>query len=155
MVRLNAKTNSSVVSGLVIFTRARVVATFVLGGVTKTRRSPISKIASTNHFPDPFPKMSSIIVKKGTVSVKEEGLRSFLWSKKCLVLREQTLSFHKSDTSDQASALLFLKELEKVERVDLKPCCLELATRERSYYLSFKDDEELYSWMDEIYLVLL
>ena len=69
-----------------------------------------------------------------------------------LVLREQTLSFHKSDNADQASALLFLKELEKVERVDLKPCCLELATKERSYYLSFKDDQELYSWMDEIYL---
>ena len=100
----------------------------------------------------PKPLMSTIIVKKGNVSVKEEGLRSFLWSRKCLVLREQTLSFHKTDTSDQASALLFLKELEKVERVDLKPCCLELATKEKSYYLSFGSDEELYSWMDEIYL---
>ena len=55
--------------------------------------------------------------------------------------------------SKQAIALLFLKELEKVERTDLKPYCIELVTRDKSYYISMKNDEELYSWMDEIYLV--
>jgi protein-serine/threonine kinase len=55
--------------------------------------------------------------------------------------------------SKQAIALLFLKELEKVERTDLKPYCIELVTRDKSYHISFKSDEELYSWMDEIYLV--
>ena len=55
--------------------------------------------------------------------------------------------------SKQAIALLFLKELERVERTDLKPYCIELVTRDKSYYISMKNDEELYSWMDEIYLV--
>lgn len=41
--------------------------------------------------------MNSLVVKNGYVGVKEEGLRSFLWSKKWLVLRENTLTFHKSD----------------------------------------------------------
>lgn len=96
--------------------------------------------------------MSSFVVKRGTASVKEEGLRAFLWPKRWLVLREQTLSFHKNEDSKQAIALLFLKELEKVERTDLKPYCIELVTREKSYFISMKNDEELYSWMDEIYL---
>ncbi|KAJ3319669.1 Protein kinase [Boothiomyces sp. JEL0866] len=96
--------------------------------------------------------MNSLVVKNGYVGVKEEGLRSFLWSKKWLVLRENTLTFHKSDTSTQAVALLFLREIEKVERTDLKPYCIEITSRDKTYYISLKSDEELYSWQDEIYL---
>ncbi|KAJ2998594.1 Protein kinase [Globomyces sp. JEL0801] len=95
----------------------------------------------------------STVVRRGFVNVKEEGLRSFLWPKKWIVLREQTLTFHKNETSPQATALIFLKELEKVERTDLKPYCLELKTRDKSYYIALKSDEDLYDWLDEIYLV--
>ncbi|KAI8899271.1 kinase-like domain-containing protein [Globomyces pollinis-pini] len=94
----------------------------------------------------------STVVRRGFVNVKEEGLRSFLWPKKWIVLREQTLTFHKNETSPQATALIFLKELEKVERTDLKPYCLELKTRDKSYYIALKSDEDLYDWLDEIYL---
>jgi protein-serine/threonine kinase len=48
-----------------------------------------------------------------------------------------------------------LRELDKVERTDLKPYCIELVTRDKTYFLSFKNDEELYGWMDEIYLVII
>lgn len=37
------------------------------------------------------------VVRKGYVSVKEDGLRSWIWSKRWLVLRESTLLFHKND----------------------------------------------------------
>lgn len=36
-------------------------------------------------------------------------------------------------------------------RTDLKAYCFELVTKDRSYFLSCKNDEELYSWMHEIY----
>lgn len=37
-------------------------------------------------------------IRQGMVTVKEEeGIRSFLWSKRWLVLRDQTLSFHKNE----------------------------------------------------------
>lgn len=39
------------------------------------------------------------IVRRGWVSVKEDGLRAWIWSKRWLVLREQTLSFYKSEVS--------------------------------------------------------
>lgn len=42
---------------------------------------------------------SQTIVRRGWVSVKEDGLRAWIWSKRWLVLREQTLSFHKSEVS--------------------------------------------------------
>ncbi|KAJ2999579.1 Protein kinase [Globomyces sp. JEL0801] len=54
-------------------------------------------------------------------------------------------------SSPQAVALIFLKELEIVERTDLKPYCLLLKTREKSYYLGLQSDDELYDWLDEIY----
>lgn len=40
---------------------------------------------------------SSHIVRCGIVSIKEDGLVSWLWRPKWLVLKEQTLSIHKSE----------------------------------------------------------
>lgn len=36
-------------------------------------------------------------------------------------------------------------------REDLKPYCISLVTPVKTFYLALKSDEELYSWMDEIY----
>ncbi|PWN47888.1 Pkinase-domain-containing protein [Violaceomyces palustris] len=93
----------------------------------------------------------SSIVRKGYVSVKEEGIRSWIWSKRWLALREQTLTFHKNETTYQAAALIFLKEITNVTRTDLKPYCIEIETKEKTFYLQLKNDEELYGWMDDIY----
>jgi hypothetical protein len=40
---------------------------------------------------------ASAVVRQGTVQVKEEGFASFLWRPKFLVLKETTLTLHKSD----------------------------------------------------------
>jgi len=37
------------------------------------------------------------IVRRGWVSVKEDGLRAWLWSKKWLVLREHSLALYKNE----------------------------------------------------------
>ena len=47
-----------------------------------------------------LPEMSTLVVKRGYVNVKEDGLRSFLWSKRWLILREQTLTFHKNEVDN-------------------------------------------------------
>jgi len=49
--------------------------------------------------------------------------------------------------------LIFLKEITNLQRTDLKQYCFEIQTKDKTYYLSCKSDEELYSWMDEIYNV--
>ncbi|KAJ3030059.1 Protein kinase [Rhizophlyctis rosea] len=53
----------------------------------------------------------------------------------------------------QALALIFLKEVESVQRVEQKPYCFEIVTKDKSYFIACKSDEELYSWIDEIYQV--
>ena len=39
-----------------------------------------------------------------------------------------------------------------MERTDLKEYCIELVTREKTYYIALKSDDDLYAWMDAIYL---
>jgi len=44
--------------------------------------------------------MSSVIVRSGSVSLKEDGtFASWMWKAKWLVLKEQTLSIHKAEVS--------------------------------------------------------
>ncbi|KAK0451223.1 Pkinase-domain-containing protein [Desarmillaria tabescens] len=94
---------------------------------------------------------ASSVVRSGSVSVKEEGtFASWIWQKKWLVLKEQTLSIHKSETSPQQTVIL-LRDISNIERTDLKPYCLILEAKEKRLFFSLKNDEELYSWQDDIY----
>ncbi|CAO3567604.1 unnamed protein product [Mortierella alpina] len=100
---------------------------------------------------DQSPTNVSGVLKHGYISVKEEGLKAFIWSKRYMTLRELTLSFHRNESTPQSLVLIFLKDINAVTRTDLKAYCFELVTKDRSYFLSCKNDEELYSWMHEIY----
>ncbi|KAJ3192247.1 Protein kinase [Irineochytrium annulatum] len=95
--------------------------------------------------------MSSSVVKRGYAQVKNEGIQSFLWSKKWLLLREQTLTFHRNENTYEALTLIFLKDVQSVQRVEQKPYCFEVVTKEKPYFISVRSDEELYSWIDDIY----
>jgi serine/threonine-protein kinase CLA4 len=53
--------------------------------------------------------MSSTIVRSGVVSIKEDGLVSWLWRPKWLILKETTLSIHKSEVRGFC-LLFFLKD---------------------------------------------
>ncbi|KAI8992270.1 kinase-like domain-containing protein [Pilobolus umbonatus] len=91
------------------------------------------------------------VIKEGYVNVKEDGLRAWIWSKRYLVLRDQALTVHRNEQSGQCVALIFLKEITSVNRIDLRPYSFEIVTDDRSFFISCRNDEELYSWMDEIY----
>lgn len=60
---------------------------------------------------------------------------------------------YRSQQTGQCIALIFLKEITSVSRADLKSHCFELATKNKTFYLACRNDEDLYSWMDEIYNV--
>ncbi|OSD03749.1 Pkinase-domain-containing protein [Trametes coccinea BRFM310] len=94
---------------------------------------------------------SSHVVRSGTVAVKEDGLVSWLWRPKWLVLKEQTLSIHKSESSPQPQTQIGLQDISNIERTDLKPYCLLLETKDKRIFFSLKSDEELYGWQDDIY----
>ncbi|KAI0752103.1 Pkinase-domain-containing protein [Fomes fomentarius] len=94
---------------------------------------------------------SSHIVRSGLVAIKEDGIVSWLWRPKWLVLKEQTLSIHKNETSPQYQSLINLSDIANIERTDLKPYCLLLETKDKRIFFSLKSDEELYGWQDDIY----
>ena len=50
-----------------------------------------------------------------------------------------------------AQNVVSLTELSNIERTDLKPYCLLLEAQQKRYFLSLKNDEELYNWQDDIY----
>jgi protein-serine/threonine kinase len=95
---------------------------------------------------------STTIVRRGWVSVKEEGLRSWIWSKRWLILRESTLTMHKNEVrasslytlglltdiarqaSSNATAFVHLSSITNVQRIDMKPYCIELETKDKSWY---------------------
>ncbi|KAK9235634.1 kinase-like domain-containing protein [Lipomyces kononenkoae] len=92
------------------------------------------------------------IIRQGWASVKEDGLRSFIWAKKYLILRDSNLDFHKNESSPPSSSVA-LATVTNVSRVDIKPYCFEIVRTSgtRSMFISCKSDVDLYAWMDEIY----
>jgi hypothetical protein len=57
-------------------------------------------------------------------------------------------------TKQQSSSPAFicnLGDVVDVQRVDLKPFCVELETKEKLIYFAFRTDEEVYGWMEDIY----
>ncbi|KAI8971524.1 kinase-like domain-containing protein [Mycotypha africana] len=91
------------------------------------------------------------IKKDGFLQVKEDGLRAWIWSRRYVVLREQTITFHRNEQTGHCVALLYLRDINSVSRSELKSHCFELSTKAKSYYFACRNDEELYSWMDEVY----
>lgn len=119
-------------------------------------------------------KSSSKVIKKGYAYVKEDGLRSFMWTKRWVLLKEHALSVHKDEvrfirTIERSSSntycpskqntyqpliLLFLREIESIKRADNKPHCVCIVTNKgKSHHIAFRNDEDLYTWKDEIYEV--
>nr|KAJ3419052.1 Protein kinase [Polyrhizophydium stewartii] len=94
---------------------------------------------------------ASTIIKRGHVLVKEAGIRSFVWSKRWMQLRDQMVTIHKNENSYQALLIIFLKDVEGVQRSDIKPFCFEIVTKERTYFVACDSDSDLYSWMEDIY----
>ncbi|KAF7795771.1 hypothetical protein EIP86_006938 [Pleurotus ostreatoroseus] len=91
------------------------------------------------------------VVRCGVVSVKEDGLVSWLWRPKWLVLKESTLAIHKNEGSLQPQSVLNLGDIANIERTDLKPYCFVVETKDKRVFFSLKSDEELYGWQDDIY----
>ncbi|KAJ2260866.1 Protein kinase [Coemansia sp. RSA 376] len=74
-----------------------------------------------------------------------------MWSRRWAILKKSTLSFHKNEKAIQATALIFLKEVNSVSRSELKTYCIEIKTKDRDYYIQCASDDDLYSWLDSIY----
>ncbi|KAF5376945.1 hypothetical protein D9615_007277 [Tricholomella constricta] len=84
------------------------------------------------------------VVRVGRVRIKGQGsLSGWAWRAKPLILTDEALVI--------PGYRIPLDHITKVERVDLKPYCLLLEVKNRTYHLSFENDGELYDWQDDVY----
>ncbi|MCJ1306881.1 Protein kinase [Agyrium rufum] len=109
------------------------------------------------------------VVKEGPVKFKEDGFGGFIWKQKYAILRSTQLDFHKS-YDGKVQMTIFLKDVTGLKRHDEIPLCVQMlrlsnpqsgsanntsASREdlpqKTLFLQFKSDDELYDWLDNIY----
>ncbi|KAJ3140116.1 Protein kinase [Physocladia obscura] len=113
-------------------------------------RQAISESARKSLRPE---EMNGFVVREGFVTMKEdEGMRAFLWTKRWLVLREQTLAVYKNAAATQSLVMIILRDVISVQRSELRGFSLEIAMKgQKSYNIACKSDEEVYAWIDDIY----
>ena len=66
---------------------------------------------------------SSNVVKRGYANVREDGFKSFLWPKRWLLLRDQTLTLHRNEVGTETPRA----------RVRVCPCLSHSLTRSLYY----------------------
>ena len=111
------------------------------------------------------PLMAASAVKQGFIRYKEDGFASLLWKTKWVSLRHNTLDFSKQEGS-KVSFTIILAHVTGVQRYDAMPLTIELIRAanpaahpgvplreqpQKTMYMKFDGDEELYEWQDGIY----
>ena len=89
--------------------------------------------------------------KSGWVNVKDDGIISFRWPRKYLVLTENSLDFFKSDDKHELWLRIPLLHILNCFRNQMKDNCFEIQFKgNKSIYISTKSDKEMNSWIDLI-----
>lgn len=109
---------------------------------------------------------SSSIIKEGMLKVKDEGLfKSFVWADRWAVLREFELAFYKSQNTSKLASAIQLRDVVGIERSDAVPLAFEITRAinagkgsspprdgpTKVITCRVDTDEDVYSWMDNIY----
>lgn len=87
-------------------------------------------------------------MKSDYVFVRDEGIRSFHWSKRWIVLHPQELTLHYSPDDASVVAAIPLSEINSVGRNEAKPFCLLVKTEKKKFYLSFPSEKGMFDWQD-------
>lgn len=92
-------------------------------------------------------------IKKGYLYLRDDFIKLH-WSKRWAVMRPESLSLYKSESSGTPDKIIFLSEVQRVSRHDSRECCLEVTTgpsdKGKKWYLSFREEKDLFDWMDAL-----
>ncbi|KAJ3390687.1 Protein kinase [Entophlyctis sp. JEL0112] len=98
---------------------------------------------------------SAQVVREGFLNLQEDGLRSFLWLRRWVVLRENTVVVYKTAVklaATQSRLIILLKEVVSVNRTSLKTFAFEIVLESgRVLNFSCRSDDEVYAWIDGVY----
>lgn len=111
--------------------------------------------AATSYHPlaTDFNKMkihSTIHRKSGWVQVKDEGIISFRWPKKYMVLGDASLDFFKNDDKAELWYRIPLLHVSNCIKNQMKENCFEIQHKTKSTFISARTDQEMNMWIDSI-----
>lgn len=146
------------------------------GNMSQISISPITRTATSTYtgstVPLPLARQQSgldgqggvAVIKEGWASVKEGKNFISPWKQKWLILRKETLDFHKTEAG-KVSYQIILKDVLGVSRVEAAGTIFEVKRSlngtstnpgeddgtSRTLQIKVKGDDELYEWIDFIY----
>lgn len=119
----------------------------IVGSFSKSKNNDTSGLASDLN------KMkihTTVHRKSGWVQVKDEGIISFRWPKKYLVLGESSLDFFKNDDKAELWYRIPLLHVSNCIRNQMKENCFEIQHKTKSTFVCAKTDQEMNMWIDSI-----
>jgi protein-serine/threonine kinase len=93
---------------------------------------------------------STVHRKSGWVHVKDEGIISFRWPKKYMVLSDTSIDFFKSDNKLELWYKIPLLHVSNCMKNQMKENCFEIQHKTKSTFISAKTDQEMNMWIDSI-----
>ncbi|ORX77870.1 hypothetical protein K493DRAFT_293706 [Basidiobolus meristosporus CBS 931.73] len=90
-------------------------------------------------------------LKRAYLTVRGAGIRNWMWTKRLIILKNIAITIHKHENEYKASEVIYINSIVDVVRCDLRPHSFKVLTTDKAYYFSCRNEEELSSWMDDIY----
>lgn len=94
--------------------------------------------------------MHTVHRKSGWVQVKDDGIISFRWPKKYLVLSETSIDFFKSEEKSELWYRIPLLHVYNCVKNQMKENCFEIQHKTKSTFVTTKSDQEMNMWIDSI-----
>lgn len=110
-------------------------------------------VATMNKLDSDFKQMkihSTVHRKSGWVNVKDDGIISFRWPKKYMVLSETSIDFFKNEDKIELWFRIPLLHVSNCIKNQMKENCFEIKHKTKSTYVSAKTDQEMNMWIDSI-----
>lgn len=159
--RLNLMPNTNNLPG----SMANMAISPIPGTATSTYSGSTISLPIARQQTNPADGMGGVAIKKeGWASVKES--KNFIqpWKQKFLILRKESLDFHKAE-GGKVSYTIYLKDVLNVGRVETNGIIFEVKRRNdsasnspgdddghtKTLQIKVKSDDELYEWIDLIY----
>ncbi|QPG76490.1 hypothetical protein FOA43_003879 [Brettanomyces nanus] len=116
-----------------------------------TKNSSGSSTGSVFGSSSPGPRIHTTVHRKsGWVQVKDEGIMSFRWPKKYMVLSETSLEFYKNDDKAELWDRIPLLHISGCFKNQLRAHCIEIVHKEKSTFVAVKSEQEVNMWIDSI-----
>lgn len=101
--------------------------------------------------PTPTSNFTTAKRRSGWVNLKDDGILSFRWTKRFMIINDRTINFYKSENTSESPEILFpLNLIQSINLKDLKGYGIEIVpkNKEKPILISIKSNNEYLDWLD-------